>query len=179
MEPNDLDDRSYKLWFGIDRSVRYHNHRRRFYEGWNTVTVTVAAVGGSSAVAVFFSTVPDWAAAACAAGVALASALDLAVGTARCANLHADLARRFIGLAQRFAHGRSLGNAEHEEITRRRLEIESSEPPVLRLLDVICHYEVLRALGDERSPPKIPWPRRFLALWLSQLEYVQHMDPAR
>lgn len=26
------DDRTYKLLFGIRRSVRYHMHRRRFYE---------------------------------------------------------------------------------------------------------------------------------------------------
>ncbi len=104
--------------------------------------------------------------------VALASALDLAVGTSRCANLHGDLARRF-------AHGRNLEDEEFEQLTRMRLEIESGEPPVLRLLDVICHYELLRALGDQRRPPRIPLWRRVLAPWLSQLHYTQHLAPAK
>ena len=176
MVPTDhLDDRTYDLLFGISRSVRYHNHRRRFYEVWNSLTVTVSVVGGSGAVLAFLGGPHSEVAAALAALVALAGALDLCVGTARCANQHADLARRFIGLEQRFSHGRSLTDAEHEELTRSRLEVEATEPPPLRLLDAICHYELLRALGDERQPPRIPWHRRVLANWFSQLEYMQRL----
>lgn len=177
---NELDDRTYELLFGINRSARYHSHRRRFYESWNTATVALAVLGGSSAAVAFFSTpASSWLGAAFAGVVALASALDLAVGTSRCANLHGDLARRFIALEQRFAHGRNLEDEEFEQLTRMRLEIESGEPPVLRLLDVICHYELLRALGDQRRPPRIPLWRRVLAPWLSQLHYTQHLAPAK
>ena len=55
-------------------------------------------------------------------------ALDLAIGTARCADLHGDLARRFIALEQRFAHERNPEAAEHEDLIRSRLEIEAGEP---------------------------------------------------
>ena len=162
--------------FGIQRSVRYHNHRRRFYELWNTTTVTCGVLGGSLAATAFLAGLPDgwnWLPAALAGAVALLSAVDLAVGTARCADLHGDLARQFISLEQRFAHGRNLGDAKHEDLVKARLSIEASEPPVLRLLDVMCHFELLRSKGDDPARwPSISWWRSKLAHWASQSEYA-------
>ena len=178
MEASHLDDRTYGLLFGIRRSVRYHNHRRAFYERWNAVTVTVALAGGSAAAAAFLAPAPPLAAVLASAAVAVAAAVDVAVGTARSGNHHAELARRFIWLERRFAHDRDLTDEEHEELTRARLDIEATEPSVLRLLDVICHYELLKALGDEEEPPRIPWWRWWMAGWLSQLAYTQQIRPA-
>ena len=104
----------------------------------------------------------SWLPVCLAAVVAVLGAVDLTVGTLRCAYLHGDLARRFISLEQRFAHGCSLEDDEHEELTRARLEIEVDEPPPLRLLDVMCHFELLRSLGDKERPPDIPWRRQEL-----------------
>lgn len=169
-----LDDRTYALLFGIRRSVRYHDRRRRFYEVWNAVTVASAVVGGSAAAgALVGQAAVGWLPAVLAAAVAALSAVDLAVGTARSADRHGDLARQFIALEQRFAHARNLGDAEHEDILRERLRIEASEPPVLQLLDAMCHYELLQALGDERTPPEVPWLRRKFANWLSQPDFVR------
>ena len=172
-----LDERTYDLLFGVRRSVRYHGRRRRFYEIWNTVTVAGAAVGGSSAFAALMADSATISAAASAL-LALLGALDLAVGTARRADDHGDLARQFIVLEQAFAHGRNLDDDEYETLTRRRLEIESSEPTVLRLLDVMCNYEVLRSLGDVGRHPRIPWFRRVLSQWLSQTEYALRVREA-
>lgn len=174
---SDLDDKTYELLFAVRRSVRYHDRRRRFYEIWNTITVAGAVIGGSSAfaalmadsttVSVFFSAL-----------VALVGALDLAVGTARRADRHGDLARQFIALEQDFARGRSLEDDEYEALTRRRLAIEASEPPVLRLLDAMCHFEVLRSLGDAKRHPRIPWVRRAASQWLSQTSYALSLGEA-
>ena len=176
-----LDRRTFDLLFGVRRSVRYHDRRRRFYEVWNSATIAMGAIGGSAAVATVTAQLsPGWLPAIAAAAVAVASAVDLAVGTARRANHHGDLARQFIGLEQRFAHGRSLDDAEHEELTRERLRIEATEPPVLHLLNALCHYELLRALGDGREPPAISWPRAVLANWFSQPDYAASLrrEPA-
>ena len=170
------DRRTYYLLFGIQRSIRYHNRRRRFYEIWNATTVACAVLGGSSAAAAFLTGLSaewSWLPAVFAGVVALLGAVDLAVGTARQANLHGDLARRFISLEQRFAHGRNLDDAEYEDLVKERLSIDAGEPPVLRLLDVMCHYELLRSKGDDPARwPSISWWRRKLAHWASQSDYA-------
>ena len=175
-----LDERTYDLLFAIRRSVRYHMHRRRFYELWNAVTVTIAVVGGSSAATAFFAKLPEgleWVPSAFAGTVALFAAVDLAVGTARRGDKHGDTARQFIGLEQRFAHGRCLDDTEHEDLIKARLQIEASELPVLRLLDVLCHFELLRSLGDTGKHPRVPWVRRLLAHWASQTTFALSLAP--
>ncbi len=107
--------------------------------------------------------------------VAILGAIDLAVGTGRRADRHGDLTRQFIALEQRFAHGRNLEDEEHEAAVRERLRIEASEPPVLRLLDVLCHYELLRSLGDKSPSPRIHWLRLWFANWWSQADYVNRL----
>lgn len=173
----DLDDRTYGLLFGIRRSVRYHMHRRRFYELWNTTTVVVAAVGGTAAVTAFVGewTAP-WVPAAAAALTAVSGALDLSVGTGRRAGHHGDLARQFINLEKRFARGVSLDDTEFAEVTKARLDIESSEPPVLRLLDASCHFELLRSLGDRGDRPQIPFLRRVTMHWFSQTAFAVRLQ---
>ena len=173
-----VDDRTYVLLFGVSRSVRYHNYRRRFYELWNSITVTISVLGGSAATATVLAITGDapLAVAALTALVALMSALDLAVSTVRKANHHAELARRFISLEKEFSHGKSLSDEQYERLTNERLEIEAAEPPPLRLLDKMCHYELLKALGDKRKPPLIPWWRRFLAHSFSQTQYMLKLD---
>ncbi len=175
-----LDDRTYDLLFGVRRSVRYHDRRRRFYEIWNCMTVAAATVGGSSAVAAFLSQPAwEWLPVAFSGAVAVLGAIDLSVGTGKRADQHGDLARQFIALEQKFAHGRDLEDAEREELTRERLRIEASEPPVLHLLNVLCHYELLRSLGDDRPRPAIPWLRLRLANWISQAAYAQSVGRHR
>ena len=135
---------------------------------WNGLTVTAAVVSGSSAVTALLANLEDgwhWLPGILAGGVAILGAIDPTAGTARRANQHTDLARQFIGLEQRFSHGRNLDDDEHEELTKSRLQIEASEPPVLRLLDAQCHFEV-RSLGDQK-PLRVPLWRRITAHWVS------------
>ena len=174
---SDLDDKTYELLFAVRRSVRYHDRRRRFYEIWNSFTVAGAVIGGSSAFAALMAD-STTVSAFFSALVALVAALGLAVGTARRADRHGDLARQFIALERDFAHGRSLEDDKYETLVRRRLAIEASEPPVLRLLDAMCHFEVLRSLGDATRHPRIPWVRRAASQWLSQTSYAISLGEA-
>ena len=173
-----LDERTYDLFFAVKRSVRYHDRRRRFYEIWNSITVGTATVGGSSAVTAFLAMPePAWLPAALAAIVAFMGAIDLVVGTARSANRHGDLARQFISLEMKFAHGHNLEDSEHEERVSERLRIESSEPTALRLLDVMCHYDIKLSEGDESPRPSIPWLRGAFANLCSQADYARRLQP--
>ena len=172
-----LDERTYDLLFDIRRSVRYHTHRRRFYEGWNMLTVALSVLGGSSAAALALGGPGVRWAVAAAAFVAPVGTLDLVIGTARRANQHTHLAQQFITPEQQFAHGRNLSDEEHEELVRKRLAIEAGEPPVLRLPDMLCYLEVLRSPGDQGERHRIPSWRRVAAHFFSQLQYVRELNP--
>ena len=168
-----LDQRTYDLLFDIQRSIRYHMRRRRFYELPNTMSVVVAAVGGTVAATAFIVEVAvAWLPALISGVVGLVSTINLAIATGRNANDHGDLARQFIVLEAEFAHGQDLTDDKHEALTKEKLRIERSEPPILRLLDMMCYYEILRSFGDRRSYPPIPWWRRFLANCWSQTSYA-------
>ena len=175
-ETKKLDDRTYDLLFSIRRSVLYHQRRRRFYENWNALTVAFAAIGSSAAATAFAVDIGWGGFPVIVSGlVAFLSAFDLAIGTARAGDHYAELARSFISLEKQFAHGKNLDDGEVEQITKGRLEIEASEPTTLRLLDILCHFELLRATGDERPYPAIRWWRRRLAHCLSQDDYAQQI----
>lgn len=172
-----LDDRTYAMLFRIRRSARYHSHRRRFFANWNTTTVALTAVLATSAAGSLLGTLPawlDWVPITASFVVGALAALDLAVGTNRRADQHADLVRRHTLLERHFAHDRSLTDEEFQEVFRERLEVEASEPPILRLLDATCHFEVLRSLGGDpaKHPPIRLW-RRILMHWISQTNYAR------
>ena len=172
-----LDERTYDLLFDVCRSTRYHSRRERFYEIWSSITIFVMIFGSSSAVAASLIGLQEslgWLHTAISIIIAVFGAAEVAVGiTARRANIHADLARRFITLEKRFVHGRNLEDAEFEELACERLEIELLEPPPLVLLDMICRFELLRAFGESKKQSHIPGWRRFLANVLSQHDFVQ------
>lgn len=178
METDHLDDRTYALLFGVRRSVRYHHNRERFYRRWNTLTLVFVLLSSSAAVTAFFAALPQqyaWVPAGLAAFAALASAIDIAFATGQKALQHADLARRFIWLEKKFAKNRNLSDSEFEKLTIERLDIEAAEPPNLRLLDALCHFELLRALGDETVHPAIPLWRRIAAHIFSQGSYARSL----
>ena len=165
-----LNARTYALLFDIQRSVRYHSHRRGFFELWNRATSVITLVGASAALALAIGNhiLAPW----IMAGIGLLAALDAMIGTARCANEHTTLAQQFITLEQQFAHGRALEDDEYEAAVRRRLEIEAAEPPVKRLLDFLCDLEVRRAHDNRVQDPQIPWLRRIGAHWFSQMAFA-------
>ena len=171
-----LDERSYDLLFSIRRSARYHYHRRRFYEICNTVTVAISVFGGSLVVTTASARehLPglEWLPVLFGAIIAVSSAISLAVGTSRQANLHAELARDWIYLEAEFNLTKNLEDDEYLGMVRKRLLIEAREPPPMRLLDAMCHYEILRSLGHKKKRPRIPMWRRATRNLLSQSNYT-------
>ena len=167
-----LESRKYDQQFGVQRSSRYHNHRRRFYEQWNTMTVAIAALGGLFAIFVYQLgyTLPAF---LIALVVSLSGMFTLAIGAAGRANLHAELAREFILLEAEFLTSPPTDEDSLNTLIKARLQIESREPTKLHLLDAMCHFELLRAMGDVAEHYEIPWLRRKLAHWFSQAGYAQ------
>ena len=166
-----LEEEFRKLLFGVRRSVRYHARRRRFYERIHDWVLFVAVSSGSATVVAFGSELtarlPDWVKMAVPAVVTVAALADLVVGSMRKASLHSDLGRRFIALERRLvAAGSSPSEPALVEATQERLAIESDEPPALRVLDTLCHNELLRAMGYPASEfVRVTAVQRLLANW--------------
>ncbi|MCY3986407.1 MAG: hypothetical protein OXF23_05125 [Candidatus Dadabacteria bacterium] len=176
----DHRESAYELLFGIRRSIRYHTHRRRFFEAWNTLTVSIAMLGSSSAIVSFIAlaeaeTTSPWIPIAISAFVAFTGALDFAIGTGRRSNEHGDLARQFISLEIEFGTDQEPSEVDLDRLTKERLKIEAREPVALRLLDAMCHYELLRAMGDESDHPRVSLFRRSLMHFFSQAVFAREL----
>ena len=155
------------LLFDVRRSVRYHTRRREFYEKWNLSTSALSLLFGSATI---FSVIKDFPGFAMAAAVlvTVTSTIDLVVGTSRMARLHFDLSRRFIALEKNMML-RSVPIAQdYSEIWAARLDIEADEPLIKRLVDVMCHNELIRAQGlDESHCKDVPFIKRVTAHLIS------------
>lgn len=156
-------ERHHNVLFGIRRSVRYHDHRRRFYlnlRAWiNFFTIIAGSATVASAVAASGSQLVQWLAGAC---VAVLAAFDLAVGTADKATLHTDLYRRFIRLERRLLNSREESAEALTSIESEQLDIEMDEPPIYHALNRLCHNELLRSEGRPELFETLSWPYRTL-----------------
>ena len=147
----------WELLFGVRRSVRYHARRERFLDGAHDLGALVAAVSGSAAIASLLAALDSALVVAAVAVSAGFSAHELVFRTAKKARLHNDLTREFIALEKELVMaGEDLPESRLRELQARRLDIEAREPPALRVLDAMCHDELVTALGieaGERADP--------------------------
>jgi len=156
-----LLDAWYELQFGVRRSIRYHQRRRSFFETLDQSANLIAVVFGSATIlGVLQENAKHW---AIAAGILVTavSAINLVVGSSRKAWAHADFGRRFTELECKLLADPSEDLLH--EITERRLTIEAEEPPILRVLDMLCHNEELRSEGRPQLQARITWPQRLFA----------------
>lgn len=171
-----IESDRYSLMFDIRRSVRYHNRRRSFFDRWGLVTNAMTIFFGSAIIlAIFHENEMKWVAVTSAALVTLFSTIDLVVGTNRAGRLHFDLARRFNELERAMIQSGDYDEAALRKFIANRLEIEADEPPVLMVLDSICHNDLMRAMGYDKSEMlKISWLQRFLSQLFDYREHEIH-----
>lgn len=158
-----LGRKYHDLFFGVRRSIRYHTRRRAFFDTCHTVVNFIGVVFGSATILGVLGTMGQGWTIGAAVIVTVSSALDLVIGTAGKARVHHDLARRFIELEKQML----VGEQSEENLVRftnERLTIEADEPPVKRVLDLLCHNEQARAEGyDPKHFVKVPFYQRWLA----------------
>jgi hypothetical protein len=137
-----------KLLFGVRRSIRYHNHRCRFFDRFDKLTKILSAVFGSAAIATALNSHP--AITSVLAGViAIFSVSNLVIGAGPAARLHSELASRFATLEAKIARLGTPTAAELRNLIAERLVIESEEPPIMRVLDSFVYNELCKALGHQ------------------------------
>ncbi len=149
-----LEGRWRDLRFGVRKSSRYHERRKRFFLRCNRGASFVSAFFGTAAAVSLLAAWGDAPIVISAVVVAVAGLLDLVVGTAHRAWEHGNLCRDFILLERRMVLAK-ISEAELAECIAERLEIEAKEPPTLRVLSVLAHNDVMRADG---YPPE-EWAR--------------------
>lgn len=162
----------HDLLFGVRRSIRYHHRRKRFFDRIHKISTILSALSGSATIAAVLAKAgPNWII-TFAALVAVFSVIDLVVGTAQAARLYDDLGKRFINLEKLIISKAEFTQQDLADFTAQRLDIEADEPPPLKVLDSICHNELLRAMGYDRSKfLKISWYQRLFSQIIDVREY--------
>lgn len=140
---NDIDD----LLFGVRRSIRYHNRRRSFYDRFNSFVNAMSLIMGSATVYGVLQENVHLLAIVAPALVTVFSSINLVIGSSHQARVHHDLCKRFIYLEKKISGCIAPSEEKLAEWISERLEIESEEPPVLHVLNCICHNELARAMG--------------------------------
>lgn len=158
----DLADRWWATLFSVRRSIRYHQRRRAFYDRLDQLSNMLSLIFGSAAIYGVLEDNAKNVALLASATVTVVSSINLVVGSAQRGRAHADLMRKYVELEKRM-----LGHETEErllEIDAGRLSIEAEEPPVMHVLNAICHNETMRAMGYKKKDlPEIGWFQSFVS----------------
>jgi len=145
----DLSKEHHAILFGVRRSIRYHSRRRSYYDHISKSAAVLSAIGGSATIIALLSTLPQQVAITFAASVACLSAVNLVVSPAQAARAHHDFVKAFIALEKDLVaiDPARMTLEQYNAHNSARLDIEAQEPPVLSVLNTICHNELVRAMG--------------------------------
>ena len=166
MTPEEVEDGRYDLLFSVRRSRRYHMHRQAFFGRFNSTFTFLTTLSGSATFASVLAESALWSA-WFAAVTAIVAAMSFAGQTSTRHALHGDLARGFTALERDMMRaGEQIDVTELNEFTARRLEIEMKEPPLLRVLNIMCHNEEIMARGLSAKPLPVKWWQRGMAAFL-------------
>ncbi|KPU83825.1 hypothetical protein JI58_07350, partial [Marinosulfonomonas sp. PRT-SC04] len=145
----------------VQRSVRYHRARERFFEEWSNLFSFASLLAGSFVVVSLLASAPTWIALASGAAVAGMQAIEQVFRLSSKARDHAGLAGEFLSLERQIALIREISDEEVRNLRGGVLLIETREPPIKRYLDLICHNQVARAIGSDDIEPLKFWQRWF------------------
>jgi hypothetical protein len=140
-----LEERWHELLFGVRRSIRYHQRRRAFYDRLDKISNMLSLIFGSVAV---YGTLEDNAknvALIASAIVTIFASINLVVGSATRARDHTDYMRQYVELEKLMLAAPT--EPVLLDVATKRLSIEAEEPPVLHVLNAMCHNELMRAMG--------------------------------
>ena len=165
MPRSDVEKKVDKLLFGVDKSIRYHQRRRGFYDTLHKIVMFSVIIGGSSVVAFFVSDSDSNLGGYIGSAVAIFATLDLVFNLSHRARDHEMLYRRFGQLSA------CIQTSEHnpESYTvwlKERIDIEADEPPLYYALEADCDNETRRAWGRDKKLVTIKrWARWTMNLY--------------
>lgn len=155
-----IDD-FHELNCHLQRSVRYHRARERFFEGWSNFFSFASLLAGSSVVVSLLASAPSWVALTSGALVAGLQAIEQVFRLSSKARDHSGLASEFLTLERFATISGELSESDLRELRAEILSVEAREPPIKRYLDLICHNQVARAIGSDDVEKLRIWQRWF------------------
>ncbi len=154
---------SFDILFPLEKSVRYHQVRRAFYDGWHRWLMLAIIVAGSASVTDALAGHQK----ALALLTAIFGAMDLVFALSDRARDHEFLMRRFAALMAGIRRNASPTPSDLEGWRAERVEIESDEPAIYWALEAVCYNEVARAFDRDRSAEVyVPWHYRVFRNYL-------------
>ena len=157
-----LEEELFKLQFNLGRSIRYHSRRRKFFDFWDKFTTFCSLIFSSTATYGVLST-NEKVTLISGAIVTILSSLSLVIGFSNKARDHFDFVKQY-SLLERMSIRESLSEMLLRKITDEKLSIESTEPPILRVLNEMCWNEEAKAQGIKSECwKKIKWYQRLFS----------------
>lgn len=157
-----LWDKRHAVLYRTELSTLYHQKRERFFSVCDKLGNAVGVIGGSAALASLSN--PEllaWIALA----ITVVSSAALVLGFSDRARRHADLAKDFRQLEATIVRCGERDFTEQDisswDASTRMLE--STEPPALGALVVLCQNELARAQGHLGYVVRMSWMQRVLA----------------
>lgn len=153
-----MDDPHDALWaltFRVDKSMRYHQRRRAFFDRCHRWVMFGVILSGSAAFADLVDPIYMGLVAA------LLAALDLTLSFGMKARDHQVLYQRFAELNRKLLATPEPAGQDLVALEREMLAVEADEPPVMVALEVSCHNETARARGaaSAEMPVLSRWQR--------------------
>ena len=181
----DLSQKYKDLLFDVRRSVRYHRRRQGFFRACNDLGLFLVLLLSMGTIAAFLEEVvgkaPIWIKILPSVFTSVIVGINLIFRLGEKAYNHQTFLRRFIYLEQRLIEREALNDEKYEElicsVSKERLSIEVEEPKVKKVLDTICHNELLRAMGYKKADEvEIGILQRLFAQFFDFREYDLHSD---
>ena len=155
MHDDKLNQEIDELNFAVEKSMRYHQRRRGYYDHFHRMVMFLVVVLGSAA----FADIIEEASSYLAAAAAALAAIDLVWVFSHKARDHEILFRRFGDLAIKIRSEKATPES-YACWEKQRLSIENDENPIFKALEADCDNEVRHAWGRSQKLVHIdPWSR--------------------
>ncbi|KIC25411.1 hypothetical protein [Leisingera sp. ANG-S3] len=156
-----IEEDLHQLTCDLQRSVRYHRARERFFESWSNTISFLSLLAGSSVVVSILADMPSWVSLSAGAFVAALQAAEQVARLGSKARDHNGLAAEFLALEKFLIMKSNVGEADLRDLRAEILTIEAREPPIKRYLDLICHNQVARSIGSDDLEKLSPFQKTF------------------
>jgi hypothetical protein len=159
---DELSEKRHEISYRLRLSVRYHQRRVRFFDGWDLLAKGLSILAGTSAIGALWADEKHLAA-WITAGITAVTTLSLVCGVAAKARLHADFARKYLELEASLVSSVNPTEQFLADIDGKVRMIEAQEPPPLGALVTLCQNELARQEGHEGHVVPLPVYQRWLA----------------